>query len=83
MEYNRNPWITTVKGRSPTPEITPQTLPKHPETFLFADNAVLEEGLHCRLEENFGLMPRCRSEAPIIHNTLANGIEVFPTENGH
>ena len=45
MDKKSNPWITTVKGKFPTLEITPQTFPKHPATFLFAGNAVLEEGL--------------------------------------
>ena len=51
MDKNINPWITTVKVKSPTQEITPQTLPKHPANFLFVDNEVPEEGLHCWLEE--------------------------------
>ena len=83
MDKNKNPWITTVKGRSPTPKITTQTFPNHPTTILFAYNTVLEEGLHYRLEEMFRLMLICRYKAQMIQKILANGIEASPTEKGH
>ena len=56
---------------------------KTPYNFPLADNEVLEDKLHCRLDEQFGLDPRYGSEAPTIQYTLARGIEGFPTEKRH
>lgn len=56
---------------------------KPPCNFPLADNVVLEDKLRCRLDENFGLMTRYGSEAPMIQYTLARGIEDFPTEKRH
>ena len=56
---------------------------KTPCNFPLVDNEALEDILHCILDENFGLIPRYGSEAPMIQYSLARGIEGFPTEKRH
>ena len=56
---------------------------KTPCNFPLADNIVLEDKLHFRLDEQFGLMPRYGSGALMIQYTLANGIEDFPSDKRH
>ena len=56
---------------------------KTPCNFPLADNAVLEEKLHCRLDEQLSLMLRYGSGALMIQYTLANGMEDSPIEKRH
>ena len=71
------------EGKIPNTRDHSSKFAKTPCNFPLTDNANLEDKLHYRLDGQFGLMPRCRFEAPMIQYTLSKGIEYSPTEKRH